>query len=101
MLYILRMEEAPATTKLTRNEYFKNYRQTSEHYKEYRPMYDKKYAETHKEKLKEYLKEYYQINKARLNANRKANYHKHAEKRKLEKQELKRLGKIEAEKIEG
>ena len=72
------------------NEYFRNYRKTSQHYKEYREEYNKKYVEEHKEELREYNKEYYYLHKEELNKKRNAYYHR------LNscKREIKRLGKI-------
>ena len=73
------------------NEYFRNYRKTSQHYKEYREEYNKKYLEEHREELREYNKEYYYANKHELNKKRNAYYHR----RNDAKKEFKRLGKID------
>ena len=73
------------------NEYFRNYRKTSQHYKEYREEYNKKYLEEHREDLRQYNKEYYYSHKEELNKKRNAYYHKTT----ATKKEAKRLGKID------
>lgn len=73
------------------NEYHRNYRKTSQHYKEYRKAYDEKYTEEHKEELRQYNLEYYYTHKQELNKKRNAYYHKVN----ACKKEMKRLGKID------
>ena len=77
--------------KALNNDYFRNYRNTSEHYREYITEYNKKYYETHKDELHNYNAQYYETNKEYLNMRRKLNY----KKANAVAKETKRLGKID------